>query len=173
MKLSELMEQYEELAATGASTGDDMVLAVDTAATKASDVGDYIVAQAGIKSQSSSLNPEKKTNSYIRQSKSTIKTGNQRTINWEADVILGDEFLDWVLSHSIKYATGADAVYPYVWFNMRSKKGEKGTGTIIVNEDANATPEEPLGASGSIEKYAAQPEEFTWTDPEETQGGGT
>lgn len=163
MKLSELMAQYADIEATGASTGDDMVLAVDIAPTKDSDVGDYIVVQAGLKSQNSSLNPETKTSSYIRQGKSSIKTGNQRTINWEADVILGDQFLDWVLSHRIKYATGQDAVFPYVWFNMRSKKGEKGVGTIVVNEDANATPEEPLGASGSIEKYAAQPQEFTWS----------
>lgn len=168
MKLSEVMETLATLAATGASTGDDMVLAIDTSSSQNAPDGDYVVAQVGIKSQSSSLNAETKTTAYIRQGKSTTKTGNQRTIEFEWDRVIGDEFQDFADSFDIKYGTGADVVVNYIWLNARSKKGEKGQGALIIDTDADSTPEENLGGSGSIQKTGANPVEYTWTDPTPT-----
>ena len=170
MTVAECVAAIGTISATGASTGDDMILAVSgttanpsSPPTAATDVSGWIVAQAGIKSQSSSLNPETKTTAYIRQGKSTTKTGNQRTINFEWDRVIGDAFQDFVDDYDMKYATGTDALVDYVWFNVRSGKGEIGQGSLVIDQDANSTPEENLGGSGSIQKYGKNPVEYTYS----------
>lgn len=177
MTVAEVFAAIGTLAATGASTGDDMILAVSGAAadpssppTASTDISNWIVAQAGIKSQNSSLNPETKSTAYIRQGKSEIKTGNQRTIDFEWDRIIGDAFQDFVDDFDMKYATGNDALVDYAWISARTKKGEIGQGMLIVETDADSTPEEPLGGSGSIRKSGSKPVEYTYTPSSDTNG---
>lgn len=146
----------------GFVTADNMVLAVDISAEQNADIDDYAVAQAGLKSTSGSLNPEKKTNAYIRAGKSTTKTGNQRTVSFEADRYVGDPFQDFALSHDMKYAIGQKAVVNYVYFNMLTGKGEKGQGTLLIDTDASGNAEENLSISGSIEKTGSAPVEFNY-----------
>ncbi len=170
MTVAEVFAAIGALTATGASTGDDMILAVSgTTASPSSppgastDISNWIVAQAGIKSQNSSLNPETKTTAYIRQGKSDVKTGNQRTISFEWDRIIGDAFQDFIDDFDMKYATGNDALVDYAWINARTKTGEIGQGMLVIDTDANSTPEEPLGGSGSIRKSGAKPIEYTYS----------
>lgn len=148
---------------SGWITADDMVLAVDISDDSSADVGDYAVAQMGLKSTSGSLNPEKKTNAYIRQGKSTVKTGSQRTISFEADRYAGDAFQDFALSHKMKYATGQDAVVKYVYFDRITGNGEKGEATLLIDTDASGNAEENLSISGTLEKSGSTPEEFTYS----------
>ena len=89
----------------------------------------------GTKSVTASLNPETKESAYIRAGKSTVKTGNQRTISFECDRYLGDEFQDF--ANSIKYAIGQDAIVNYVYFNILTGKGEKGTATLSLDTDGS------------------------------------
>lgn len=149
---------------TGWVTADDMILAVDISEGQNADVGDYAVAQMGLKSTSGSLNPEEKTTSYIRAGKSTQKTGNQRTIAFEADRYIGDEFQDYVLSNKVKYGTGNACVVNYVYFDRLTGKGEKGTATVSIDTDASGNAEESLAVSGSLKKVGAAPTEFTYTN---------
>lgn len=164
MLLKELMKDVTPKAEyEGFATADDMVLAIDISTEQTAEVGDYAVAQLGLKSTSGSLNPEKKTNAYIRAGKSTTKTGNQRTIAFDADRYLGDAFQEFVLSHKMKYATGQGAVVNYVYFNRLTGKGEKGQGTVIIDTDASGNAEENLAVSGSLEKSGAAPDEYTYS----------
>ena len=169
MTVAQAIAALGELTATGASTGDDMILAIDPSPADPTsppdantNVSGWTVAQVGIKSQKSSLNPETKTVAYIRQGKSTVKTGNQRTINFEWDRVIGDAFQEFVDDHDKKYAKGNDALVNYVWFNARSLSGEIGQGSLIIDTDADSTPEENLGGSGSIQKYGADPVAYTY-----------
>ena len=64
----------------GLTLADDYVLAINLSGyTESSDPGTYTVVEAGLKSADGQLNPEEKTNSYIRKGKSTTKTGVQRS----------------------------------------------------------------------------------------------
>lgn len=146
----------------GYVTADNLVLAVDISAEQNDDVDDYAVAQMGLKSTSGSLNPEKKTNSYIRAGKTTVKTGNQRTISIEADRYIGDPFQDFALSHEMKYAIGQKAIVNYVYFDTLTGAGEKGKATLLIDTDASGGAEENSGISGSLEKAGAAPVKFTY-----------
>lgn len=174
MLLSELMESVTPNADyAGFATADDMVLAVDISETQKAAVGEYAVAQLGLKSTSGSLNPETQTSAYIRAGKSTTKTGNQRKISFEADRYLGDAFQDYALSHEVMYATGQKAVVNYVYFNRLTGKGEKGTASLIIDTDASGNAEENLAISGSLEKNGAAPEEYTYTSTTAKTSGTT
>ena len=144
----------------GFATADDMVLAVDVSAGQDADPGDYAVVQAGAKSVTASLNPETKQSAYIRQGKSQLKTGNQRTIDFECDRYIGDEFQDF--ADAKKYAVGNDAIVNYVYICRLTGLGEKGQATLSLDTDGSGNAEDPLGFSGSLEKSGAAPVPFTW-----------
>lgn len=147
----------------GFLTTDNMVLAVDISADQNADVDDYaVVCYGGGTDRSSSLNPEKKTSSYFYKGKSTLKTGNQRTIEFTEDRFVGDDFQDYALSHDQKYAVGQAAIKNYVYFNTLTGEGEKGQGSLIISDDGSGAPEENLSVSGSIEKSGANPVKFTY-----------
>ncbi|MDE6591516.1 MAG: hypothetical protein K2K57_00430 [Oscillospiraceae bacterium] len=107
MKLRDLFEEIETNPDfEGWLTTDDMVLAVDITPDQKADIDDYAVAYTGNKDKSSSLNPEEKTTSYYYTGKSSIKTGNQRTIDFSMDRYIKDPFQDFAFSFDMKYAYG-------------------------------------------------------------------
>lgn len=147
----------------GFVTTDNMVLAVDITPEQKADVDDFaVVCAMGGTDRSSSLNPEEKTNSYYYHGKSTLKTGNQRSIDFTEDRYIGDEFQDFALSHDMKYATGQKAIVKYAYFNTLTGEGEKGSGTLTITDDGSGAPEENLSISGSIKKSGANPEKFVY-----------
>lgn len=163
MKLKEMFAAIRtDPAFKGFLTTDNMVLAVDISAEQDADVDDYAVAYMGGTDRSSSLNPEEKTNAYYYVGKSTVKTGNQRTIDFTEDRYIGDEFQDFAFSHEMKYAVGQKAIVNYVYFNTVTGEGEKGSGSLIISDDGSGAPEENLSVSGSIKKSGAQPEKFVY-----------
>ena len=75
---------------------------------------------------------------------------------------MGDTFQDFVLSHKIVYGTGSDIIVPYIYFSLRTGKGEKGRAAIIVTSDVG-------GAAGSKATFACDvkaigtPDEFDYS----------
>ena len=67
-----------------------------------------------------------------------------------------------MLSHKIVYGTGSDIIVPYIYFSLRTGKGEKGSAAIIVTSDVG-------GAAGSKATFACDvkaigtPDEFDYT----------
>lgn len=151
MKLSELMNgktpsaDYE-----GFATNDDFVLAVRTTrptAGAAVAVGDYSVVQVGVTSHEATLEPETSDSQYIRTGKVTLKTGVQRQFAVSGDRYEGDDFQGWCMSHEVKFGHGQSVVTDYVYFSLLTGKGEKGTVSVIVNEDQTGDAGDNAGFS--------------------------
>lgn len=161
MKLSQLMQNHTPNPAyEGATTADDMVLAIDFTGNAATS-GDYIVAQSGITEQSGSLTAQTQDSQYLRTGKVTIKTGTSRSFTVNGDRIVGDEFQDTLLSHALKFGTGQEVIKPYIYFNILTGKGEKGSVSITVEGDL-------AGAAGANASFTStmsstiKPEEYNY-----------
>lgn len=146
---------------TGIETADDFVFAIQTETSQDKESA-WIVCADHVKEHSGSLNPTTEDSQYIRTGNVTDKTGTQRTLAVNGDRCVGDAFQDFVLSHKIVYGTGSDVIVPYIYFSLRTGKGEKGEAVLIVNSDAG-------GAAGSKATFACDvkaigtPDEFTFT----------
>lgn len=146
----------------GVEMADDFVLAIQTDKTKQSAEKDWIVCADHVKGHPAALNPDTKDNTYVRTGKATYKASQQRTFSVEGDRCVGDAFQDYCLSHKIKYGTGETVVVPYVWFSLRTGKGEKGTASILVNDDASGNAGE--NAAFKLElKAMATPAEYAYS----------
>ena len=75
---------------------------------------------------------------------------------------VGDAFQDFLLSHKIKYGSGSDVIVPYIYFSLRTGKGEQGSCALILTSDVG-------GAAGSAATFAADakaigtPVEYTYS----------
>ena len=147
---------------TGIETANDFLLAFQTDKSKQAKVSDWIVCADHVKEHSGSLNATTEDAQYIRTGNVTEKTGTQRTLAVNGDRCVGDAFQDFVLSHKIVYGTGSDVIVPYIYFSLRTGKGEKGSAAIIVTSDVG-------GAAGSKATFACDvkatgtPDEFDYT----------
>lgn len=167
MKLSELMKDVTPNAQyTGWTTNDDFVLAIDLTpgAAQATEESAYGVVQMGVAGLDAQMNPVTQDKQYIRAGQSTQKTGTQRSFNhfrktgmWEIDV------QDYIFSHDIKYGTGNTVVTNYVYFNILTGKGEKGTCSIIVNSDGGGNAGESAGIDVEFKKIGSTPTEYTYS----------
>lgn len=164
MTVSEFMSKIEiKSDFAGVTLADDYVLAINLNGHVAdSDPGTYTVVEAGLKSTDGQLNPEEKTNSYIRKGKSTTKTGVQRSFSLDMDRYIGDEAQDFFDSYDVKYGTGQKCVVDYVFFNMLTGKGEKGMMSVIVNTDCSGGSEENSGLSVDLKSTGVKPAKYTW-----------
>lgn len=151
-------------------TADDMVLAVDcnsspkTGWTPA-DVATFSVAEVGASGVTSALNPITADKTYIRAGKSTMKTGNQRSFAISGDRYIGDDFQDFCMGHAVKYGTGTDCVRKYVYFNIRSGKGESGEVAIIVDSDGSGEAGSSAAFAVNLMKSGSAPADYTYAAP--------
>ena len=162
MKLSELMSGVtpnEEFA--GIVTAGDMVLAVGFTEEAASPA-DYIVADEGVTEQSGALEAVTADKTYLRSGSTTTKTGTKRTFTVTGDRFAGDAFQDALLEHSLKFGTGQAVVKPYVYFNMLTGKGEQGSLSIAVEDDAAGAAGENAGWSATLTARGT-PTEYTYS----------
>lgn len=174
MTLTELMSKYPNPKSDfeGFVTNDDFVLAVGI---KGEDLDSefaantFVVVEVGIEGLDSSMNPVTVDNQYIRAGQSTIKTGTQRTFTVSGDRYIGDEFQDYAFSHDIKYGVGQDVVVPYVYFNLKNGKGEKGHVSIIVSSDGSGNAGDNATVSIELRKTGAKPSEFTYSFTDSTE----
>lgn len=164
MKISELMQDFAPNPAyEGLVQAEDYVLAIGM--EDGAEIKDYLVAQEGITEHSGSLNPTTSEKRYMRTGSNTAKTGTKRQFAVKGDVFVGDPFLDALLSHKMKYGTGKAVMKDYVYFNLLTGKGEKGTISIMVEDD-------PSGAAGDDAGFTANlytrgtPQEYTYTATE-------
>lgn len=135
MKVSELMANRDVVAEySGGVTNDDFVLAIQTESTQAKE-SDYIVVQGGVTSHAASINSSTSESQYIRTGKSTTRTDAQRQFTLTGDRQCADDAQEFLLSNKMKFATGKAATVKYVYFNIFTGKGEKGTVTVDVTED--------------------------------------
>ena len=145
---------------TGIETANDFVLAFQIESTQTKE-SQWIVCADHVKEHSGSLNATTEDSQYIRTGNVTEKTGTQRTLAVNGDRCVGDAFQDFVLSHKIVYGTGSDVIVPYIYFSLRTGKGEKGSAAIIVTTDVG-------GAAGSKATFACDvkaigtPDEFDY-----------
>ena len=165
MTVSEFMSKIEiKSDFAGLTLADDFVLAINLSGhTESSDPGTYTVVEAGLKSADGQLNPEEKTNSYIRKGKSTTKTGVQRSFSLDMDRYIGDEAQDFFDSYAVKYGTGQACVVDYVFFNMLTGKGEKGKASLMVNTDAGGNAGDNSTFAIELSKSGDMPESYTWS----------
>ena len=162
MKLSELMTGVtpsDDFA--GIVTAGDMVLAIDFTGSAESPSG-YIVADEGVTEQSGALEAVTAESTYLRSGTSSTKTGTTRTFTVTGDRFAGDEFQDALLAHALKYGTGQAVIKPYVYFNMLTGKGEKGSISIAVEDDNSGSAGENAGWSATLTARGT-PTEYTYS----------
>lgn len=162
MLLKDLMKDYTPNASyTGEVMADDYVLAIKVGSTSEK-VADYAVVQEHTKGVDSSLNSESNDKQYIRSGKSTTKKSTQRTFTITADRYEGDEAQDYM--DSVKHKTGSDVITDYVYFSLKTGKGEKGKISIAVNKDGGGNAGDNAGFSATLSKNGAAPTEYTYAD---------
>lgn len=165
MTLKELMQgKTPKPEFEGFSTADDMVLAIDFTGT-AADPNDFVVAQNGITEQSGQLEAQTQDSQYLRTGQVTTKTGTSRSFTVNGDRYNGDEFQDAILSHPIKYGTGQAVIRPYVYFNMLTGKGERGSISIAVEDDLSGAAGENASFSATLTSTVL-PTEYTYQPPQ-------
>lgn len=147
---------------SGIENTDDFVLAIQTEASGQEKVADWIVCADHVREHSGALNASTADNTYIRTGPVTTKGSVQRTLAVNGDRCKGDAFQDHILSHEMIYGSGQSVILPYVYFSLRSGKGEKGEAAFIVTSDVG-------GSAGAIATFACDvkgigtPEEFDYT----------
>lgn len=145
----------------GIENTDDFVLAIQTESTQTKKSA-WIVCADHVREHSGALNAQTSDNTYIRTGPVTTKGTTQRTLTVNGDRCVGDAFQDFVLSHKMKYGTGQSVVVPYLYFSLRTGKGEVGNAVIVVTSDVG-------GAAGAIATFACDvkgigtPKEFDYT----------
>lgn len=158
MKLSELMaNKTPKTDYTGVVTDDDFVLAVAPDADSETPA-DYLVVQEHIEKHEAGVNSSGKDTKYIRTGSSTLKNGFQRSFNVSGTRYIGDAFQDMCCSNAVKFGTGKDVERNYVYFCIKTGKGEKGRVAILTNNDQGGD------ASISVElKGCGAPEDYTYS----------
>lgn len=160
-KAKELFGIEPSAAYKGIETADDFVFAVQTDTTNQAAEGNWIVCADHVKEHSGALNASTSDNTYIRSGTVTTKGATQRTLTINGDRCVGDEFQDFLLSHKIAFGSGQSVIVPYIYFSLRTGKGEKGTGALILTSDKG-------GAAGANATFACDfkgigtPTEYTY-----------
>lgn len=163
MKVSELMTGKTAVAGfTGVMTPNDYVLAIDISGNPATPVGDYVVLQLGVEGLDAKMESDSNDKQYLRDGKSTTKTGAQRTFALSGDRYIGDAAQDYIFTLANMLATGAAAIVPYVYFNIKTFVGEKGTLTILVNSDGGGKAEDTSEIDVELKKTGAAPIAYTY-----------
>lgn len=111
---------------TGTEDTDDFIFAVQTDSSSQTKESAWIVCADHVKEHSGALNATTTDEAFIRTGTVTSKTGTQRTFSINGNRCVGDDFQDFALSHKIKYGTGSDVIVPYIYFSIRTGKGESG-----------------------------------------------
>lgn len=146
----------------GVETADDFILAIQTDAAEQTKPSDWIVCADHIKEHAGSLNAATSDDTFIRTGPVTTKGAVQRTLAISGNRCVGDAFQDFLLSHKIKYGSGSDVIVPYIYFSLRTGKGEQGSCALILTSDVG-------GAAGGAATFAADakaigtPVEYTYS----------
>ncbi len=147
---------------TGVETTDNFILGIQTEATGQETPDLYTVVQEHITEHSAAINNSSTDTAYIRTGTVTTKTGAQRQFTINGERFAGDPFQDFALSNKMLFATGKDAEVKYVWFSLRTGKGEQGQAVLIVSNDASNAANNPAGFSCQL-NAVGKPKEYTYS----------
>lgn len=147
---------------TGVETTDNFILGIQTEASGQETPDLYTVVQEHITEHSAAINNSSTDTAYIRTGTVTTKTGAQRQFTINGERFAGDPFQDFALSNKMLFATGQDAVVKYVWFSLRTGKGEQGQAVLIVSNDASNAANNPAGFSCQL-NAVGKPKEYTYS----------
>lgn len=148
---------------TGVETADDMILGVQTEPSGQETPDKYTVVQEHVTEHSGAINASSSDTAYIRTGTVTTKTGAQRQITINGERFAGDDFQDFALSNKMLFATGKDAEVNYVYFSLRTGKGEQGKAVLMVSADASGSANNPAGFSAQL-NAVGKPKEYTYSD---------
>ena len=163
MKLSDYMAAVAaSVASTGERTGRQMVLAVDCSVGGDAEVANYAVVANHIENHGAALKAKTVDKSYIGEGDSTLKTSTQRTFNVTGQLLRGDDFQDFCVSHDIAFGVGTEIVRTYVYFDPGTGDGETGELAIIVNNDGAAAASDPADIDILL-AVAGTPDEYTYS----------
>ena len=150
---------------TGVERADDFIFAIQTCAEQTK-VGDWIVCAERVKEHSGALNATTEDNSYIRAGTVTEKGEVQRTFALNGNRCVGDAAQDFLLSHKVKFGSGQSVIFPYVYFSVKTGKGERGQAAFIVTSDASGAAGAAAGFACDV-KGIGTPSEYDYlTDPD-------
>lgn len=162
MTLAELMAgRTPSPSYSGPQVADDMVLAVGFGMEDGADPNTYLVAQKQVSEHSGEITSTTATKQYIRNGEVTLRTGASRTLTVNGDRFIGDEFQEACLDLAVIYGVGGDVIAPYVYFSLRTGKGEKGKVSIDVTADHSGASGESDGFSATFTSDAV-PEAYTY-----------
>lgn len=145
----------------GIETANDFVLAIQTDA-KQTKKSDWIVCADHVKEHSGALNATTNDDEFIRTGPVTTKGAVQRTLAVNGNRCVGDAFQDFILSYKIKFGSGADVIVPYIYFSLRTGKGESGMASLILTSDAGGAAGAPATFACDV-KAVGKPDEFDYT----------
>ena len=145
----------------GEENTDDFILAIQTDNSKQAKKSDWIVCADHVKEHSGALNASTSDEAFIRTGTVTTKTGTQRTLSVNGNRCVGDAFQDFALSHKIKYGTGSDVVVPYIYFSVRTGKGEAGSAALVVTSDVGGAANAPATFAVDV-KAVGTPKDFDY-----------
>ena len=146
----------------GIEEADDFIFAIQTDKATQTEKAKWIVCADHVKEHSGALNATTTDDTFIRTGPVTTKGSVQRTLAVNGNRCVGDAFQDFVLSHAIKYGSGQNVIVPYLYFSVRTGKGEGGSASLIVTSDAG-------GAAGAAATFAVDvkavgvPDDFDYT----------
>lgn len=146
---------------TGTEKADDFIFAIQTDASTQTKESDWIVFAERVKEHSGALNASTEDVAYIRAGTVTEKGETQRTFSLNGNRCVGDPAQDFLLSHKVKFGSGTDVVFPYIYFSAKTGKGEKGEAAFIVTADASGSASNSAGFACDV-KGVGVPAEFDY-----------
>lgn len=148
----------------GTEKADDFIFAIQTDASTQTKESDWIVFAERVKEHSGALNASTEDVAYIRAGTVTEKGETQRTFSLNGNRCVGDPAQDFLLSHRIKFGSGTEVVFPYIYFSAKTGKGEKGAAAFIVTADASGSANNSAGFACDV-KGVGVPAEFNYLTP--------
>lgn len=132
---------------TGIEEADDFIFAIQIKSTGQDKKSEWTVCADHVKEHSGALDASTNDETFIRTGPTTSKGPTRRTLSVNGNRCVGDDFQDFVLSHKIKYGSGQTVIVPYVYFSVRTGKGECGKAALVITSDVG-------GAAGSPATFA-------------------
>lgn len=96
----------------------------------------------------------------------TEKGEVQRTFALNGNRCVGDAAQDFLLSHKVKFGSGQSVIFPYVYFSVKTGKGEKGQASFIVTSDTSGAAGAAAGFACDVKGIGTPPEYDYLTDPD-------
>lgn len=146
---------------TGTEKADDFIFAIQTDAVAQTKESDWVVFAERVKEHSGALNASTEDVAYIRAGTVTEKGETQRTFSLNGNRCVGDPAQDFLLSHKVKFGSGTEVVFPYIYFSAKTGKGEKGAAAFIVTADASGSANNSAGFACDV-KGVGVPAEFNY-----------